>query len=102
MTPRLKLWRACFGRSLSLLLACFAIITGPIACQLFCSADCCAQDSQCPVCLFARLSATQADGPLHVVIPVSLVVFPSSAPHFEPCAAKDYLLLPSCGPPCLS
>ncbi|PYI81644.1 MAG: hypothetical protein DME26_19625, partial [Verrucomicrobia bacterium] len=69
LNPGRKLWRHLLDRrsplvaSIVLLFVGFALAVAPVGCQLFCK-DCCADDSQCPVCLLVRAHATLPDEPL--------------------------------------
>ena len=88
-------------RGVALLLVGFALVVGRNWCRLFCSDDCCAGDSNCPVCLFARADLTPADEPIRVVVRLSSPVAPPAILHSEPRSTGDYQLLPGRGPPAL-
>jgi len=82
-----------------LLLVALVLAVGPRWCQLLCSDGCCAEDSDCPVCVFAFAKAAPADEPVILVVESYSTVLPAIIPNSEPRPAQDHQLLPSRAPP---
>ena len=101
-----RLLRSCLARQsasfrLPLLLVALVLAVGPRWCQLLCSDGCCAQDSDCPICVFALAKAAPADEPVILVAQSHCTVLPAVLPESHPRPAEDHQLLPSRAPPLL-
>src|SRR5436305_2307531 len=93
-----KGWQPLLIRSALLVTAC-VIAVGPRWCQLLCSDGCCAQESDCPVCVFALAKAAPAHEPVILVVQSHSTVVAAVMPESDPRPAEDHQLLPSRGPP---
>jgi hypothetical protein len=107
MIPGLKsgwLWlirRPVPQQFVALLAIGLTLIVGPLGCRLLCPDDCCSDNSDCPICIFAH---TQAAPPANPVIIAAQVPGPLVRPSLrksEPRPAEDHQLLPSRAPPTL-
>src|SRR5947207_7849498 len=98
------LLRSRFGRQsgslrYALLLLALVVAIGPRWCQLLCADGCCAEDSDCPVCVFALIKAAPADEPVILIVQSYSTVLPPVIPKLDPRPAEDHRLLPSRAPP---